>query len=146
MYDTWPANVLAMFAWVSRSPEPQAPSEVAINSVMLNPAAPDEVLICMRSNAVHSVSLTSGKKAKTWSSGQTDASAHFVAAAVSARGAFLYALGGDGNLYCFQMESGRLEHLLKVHEPGTPIGLAVHPHRNLVTTYADEPELRCWVA
>jgi WD40 repeat-containing protein SMU1 len=128
------------------SPSPTAASgEVTVNSVTLNPVKADELLVCTKSNAVCSMTST-GTVTKTWSSGRQEESAYFVAMAVSPRGAFLYALGGDGNIYCFNVAQGRLEHLLKVHSEGTAIGLAHHPHRNLLASFADEDQLKLWRA
>ena len=116
-----------------------------MNSVLLHPAKVDELIVCTRSAAIYSMT-TGGTITKTWSSGRAEETAAFVAAAPSPRGAFLYGLGGDGNVYCFSVATGRLEHLLQAHGEGAPIGLAHHPHRNLLATFADEDELRCWRA
>lgn len=116
-----------------------------MNSVALHPAKVDELIVCTRSNSVYCMT-TGGTVTQTWSSGRSEETAHFVAATVSPRGAFLYCLGGDGNVYCFNVQQGRLDHLLKAHGEGTAIGLAHHPHRNVLATYADEAELKCWRA
>jgi WD40 repeat-containing protein SMU1 len=112
---------------------------------MLNPTKVDELIVCPASNSVYSMT-TAGKVMQTWSSGHAEESAHFVAAAVSPRGTYLYCLGGDGNVYCFNVKEGRLDHLLKAHGEGTPIGVVLHPHLNLLATFADEAELKCWRA
>jgi WD40 repeat-containing protein SMU1 len=138
---------MAQLVLLHCSPSPAAASgEVAVNSVALNPTKADELIVCTRSNAVYSMTAGGGGVTKTWSSGRADASAHFVAAEVSPRGAYLYCLGADGNVYCFNVAQGRLEHLLKAHGEGTGIGLAHHPHRNMLATYADEAELKLWRA
>eukprot|EP00892_Ulva_mutabilis_P011102 jgi/Ulvmu1/8364/UM042_0070.1 len=127
------------------NPTPGAPTEVAVNSVMLNPIKSDELLVCTQSNAVHSMAV-GGAVAKTWTTGRSDANSVFVAAATSPRGAYLYALALDGNLYCFNIAQGRLDHVLEVAAKGKAIGLAHHPHRNFLATVADESELKCWHA
>lgn len=113
--------------------------------MMLNPVKSDELIVCTRSNAVHSMAA-GGAVAKTWTTGRSGDDNEFVAAATSPRGGFLYCLSMDGSLYCFNVAQGRLDHVLEVHEKGKAIGLAHHPHRNLVATYADEPDLKCWHA
>jgi WD40 repeat-containing protein SMU1 len=127
------------------SPTPGAPTEIAVNSVLVNPVKTDELLVCTRSNAVHAMTI-GGSVARTWTSGKKEDEASFVAATVSPRGNFLYCLATDGNLYCFNIAAGRLDHVLEVHSQGAAIGLAHHPHRNLVATFADEADLRIWQA
>ena len=46
-------------------------------------------------------------------------------------------------LFGTQVLEGKLGHLLKVHDKDA-IGVAVHPHRNLVATWADEGTLKLW--
>jgi WD40 repeat-containing protein SMU1 len=116
-----------------------------VHSLLINPVKSDELLVCTRSNAVHSMTVQ-GSVARSWTSGKAEDQASFVAATVSPRGSFLYCLATDGNLYCFNTAAGRLDHVLEVHKQGTAIGLAHHPHRNLVATFADEPELKIWQA
>lgn len=127
------------------SPTPGAPTEIAVNSVLVNPVKTDELLVCTRSNAVHAMTIA-GSVARTWTSGKKEDEASFVSATVSPRGSFLYCLATDGNLYCFNTAAGRLDHVLEVHGKGAAIGLAHHPHRNLVATFADEADLNIWQA
>ena len=48
-------------------------------------------------------------------------------------------------MYEFDVKEGKLAHLLKVHEKG-PIGVTIHPHRNLLATWSDEGVLKLWRA
>ncbi len=66
-----------------------------------------------------------------------------MACTVSPRGEYLYCLGEDSTVYCFGTASGKLEHVLPAHEKGA-IGMAHHPHRNLLATWAEEGPLKCW--
>lgn len=69
----------------------------------------------------------------------------FRALALSPRAEWAYALGEDSVLYCFNTGSGVLEHIMPAHEKGA-IGLAHHPHRNLLATFAQEGPLLLWKA
>lgn len=62
---------------------------------------------------------------------------------VSGQGGWVHCVAEDSNLYCFEAKDGKLAHQLKVHEKDV-IGCAIHPHRNLVATWADEGTMRLW--
>ena len=69
----------------------------------------------------------------------------FVACTVSTKGNWIHAVAEDGQLYCFDVAQAKLQHLIKAHDKGAMIiGVAVHPHRNLVGTWADDGTMRLW--
>ena len=97
-------------------------------------------------------------------------SSNFVGAIVSSRGKYVYGLTEDNHLCCFSLEEHRLVAATKVWvcqrreqscacvqvgddcgccdqavEPDA-LGLAYHPHLNLVATYSGVGVLRTWSA
>ena len=56
---------------------------------------------------------------KSFQSGKREGG-DFVAAWVSPRGDWIFCLGEDGQLYCFGVQSGKLEHLMQVRARCSP--------------------------
>lgn len=67
----------------------------------------------------------------------------FVSALVSTHGEYVYGLAEDGNVYCFNTNNAELLHTLKVSEKEV-IGMALHPHKNILATYADDGTVHMW--
>ena len=84
----------------------------------------------------------SGKLVQTLSSDKKTGG-DFVACAVTAQGGWIYCVGEDSQLYSFDVAEGKLQHQMKVHDKDV-IGVCIHPHRNLVATWADESTLKLW--
>jgi len=129
-----------------RPPAPASGVELSINSLCFIPTQPDHVVVCNRSPNLYVMSL-SGELIQTLTAG---ASAHkeggdFVMCAVSSQGGWLHCVAEDSRLYCFELASGSVGHSLKAHDKDV-IGLAIHPHRNVVATWADEGTLKLWTA
>ena len=119
--------------------------EVAVTDLHLLPATLGggaEFLVCTRSPEAHLMN-SQGQVVRTLASGKREGG-DFLCSLVTPRGKFVYCLGEDSTVYCFGTESGKLEHLLRAHEAGA-IGMAQHPHRNLIATWADDGHIRTWV-
>lgn len=67
----------------------------------------------------------------------------FVRALLSPRGRWAYALGCRGGLFVFDLESGQLHARIDAHAREAR-GMAHHPHRALLATFADEPLVKLW--
>jgi WD40 repeat-containing protein SMU1 len=64
-------------------------------------------------------------------------------APTSAQGGWVHGIAEDAHLYSFEVKEGKLQHLLKAHDKD-PIGVAIHPHRNLVASWSDDGTLKLW--
>ena len=84
-----------------------------------------------------------------------------MAAALSPQGRWAYCAAEDGRVFCFDLtheEGAKLEHsFYAANDPNAPnasgkqrlakhqiLGLAHHPHRGLLASYADDGHLRLW--
>ena len=129
---------------------PRIPGEVAaiteatrppLHTLLPVPRQPDHLVVGERSATVY-IMTTRGQPVATMTNGKA-VGADFTACALSSRGALLLCIGEDSNLYCFELDSGKLVETVHVHDKEV-VGLAVHPHLNLVATYALDGEVRLW--
>eukprot|EP00740_Mantoniella_antarctica_P011102 CAMPEP_0181367606 /NCGR_PEP_ID=MMETSP1106-20121128/11518_1 /TAXON_ID=81844 /ORGANISM="Mantoniella antarctica, Strain SL-175" /LENGTH=517 /DNA_ID=CAMNT_0023483415 /DNA_START=66 /DNA_END=1619 /DNA_ORIENTATION=+ len=118
-----------------------AGTEAAVHCAAPLASNPEHCAVCTKSNTVYVMTLQ-GQVVRSFSGGKREGG-DFVSCVVTPKGDWIYALGEDGNVYCFSTSSGQLESLLKAHD-ADPVGIAHHPHRNLVATITSAGWLRLW--
>ena len=119
-------------------------AELGVNSVALLPKNPDRLVVCNKSNTIHLVGF-SGQSIRTFTHGKTDAGSDFVACTVSQSGRYLYAVAEDAVVYVFNVETAAVEQVIRMHEKSC-FGVALHPHRNILSSFADDGSLKIWRA
>lgn len=117
--------------------------EAMVHTVLPLPGGADLFFIANRTSTAY-VTTAQGQVVKRMSSGKK-VGGDFAAAALSPKGTFAHCAGEDGIVYSFQLGKGDLESFVKVGEKEV-IGVAHHPHRNLVVTFGDEGVLKVWRA
>ncbi|KAF3969341.1 hypothetical protein ACB098_12G014000 [Castanea mollissima] len=124
-----------------KPPPPLRGGDASVNSVHLFPKNNDHIIVCNETSSIYIMTLQ-GQVVKSFSSGKREGG-DFVASCVSPKGDWIYCVGEDRNMYCFSYQSGKLDHLMKVHEKGVTC-VTHHPHRNLVATCSQDCTMKLW--
>ena len=130
-------------------------AECAVHSLCVVPAAAaaalgggaggELLLVATRSCACYLITARGALVRAFASPSPREKGGEFTAATLSPRGALVYAASEAGELHVFDAATGRLEHTLRVTEGKREVvGIAHHPHRNLVATWSAEGALKLW--
>lgn len=125
-----------------RPPQPNAVAEAAVQKVVLVPRRSGQLIVCNRSNALYVMTMT-GQLLHTLSLPDEAREHTFVSCVVSPRGRWLLGFAEDKQVHCFDLASHTWSHSFPAHD-AEPIGIAHHPHRNIVATMARENTLKLW--
>ncbi|GAB5037580.1 wd40 repeat-containing protein smu1-like [Nannochloropsis oceanica] len=117
--------------------------EAMVHTVLPLPGPTDLFFVANRTATAY-VTTAQGQVVKSMSSGKK-VGGDITAAALSPKGTYAYCAGEDGVVYAFHLGRGDLESFVKVGEKEV-IGVAHHPHRNVVVTFGDEGVLKVWKA
>lgn len=123
-----------------KPPQATQTHDAAISTIALWPTNPEQLLVCTKAENVHLMTF-GGELVRTF---ESKASVDFVHCTVSPRGEWLYCAGEDAKLHAVSVASGRAEHSLKAGDKEL-IGVAHHPHRNVIATWGFDGKLRLWV-
>jgi len=116
-------------------------TEIIIQSLQILPKSNDHLVVCNKSNTVYIMNLD-GQVLKNFSNGKRK-EGDFIGCKTSPKGEWVYCIAEDKTLYCFSVESGKLEHMIPAHEREI-IGIDHHPHYNIVCTYSDDGDIKLW--
>jgi WD40 repeat-containing protein SMU1 len=110
---------------------------------MLMPRNHEQMIVIPRSDTICVMNMQ-GQVIKSFASGKKE-HGEFVCGTVSPKGEWLYAVTEDRTLFCFSMATAQIEHTIPQAHEREVIGLHHHPHRNMLTSHADDGLVKLWI-
>ncbi|CAB4435458.1 unnamed protein product [Rhizophagus irregularis] len=114
---------------------------VTVNCVVQMPKNTDQFVVCNKSSTIYLMTIK-GQITKSFTS-EKKTDGDFVSCTVSPQGDFIYCVGEDSSLYCFNVQSGKLTTTLKLSDAEV-IGFAHHPFSNILAAYSDDGIITLW--
>ena len=130
-----------------RPPQANAMTEISVSDVVV--LGEDRVLICNRSDTVHVMTLE-GKMVRSLSAKGSElhtggGEVVFVSCTVSPKRKWIYCLTEDSQLFCFEVRSGMLKHIIHETHQKRASAIVHHPHfSNTIATVGRDCKLRIW--
>ncbi|KAL7676403.1 hypothetical protein ACOME3_002657 [Neoechinorhynchus agilis] len=121
--------------------------DVSVTQIHLYPrstngsSGSDQFAVCNKSNSIIIMNWE-GQIIKNLVSGKPESS-DFICCCISPRGGWIYCAAEDMMMYCFSMETGKLEKTLSVHCKPI-IGMVHHPHQNIIATFSEDGTVKFW--
>jgi WD40 repeat-containing protein SMU1 len=114
---------------------------ITVNCIVQMPRNVDQFIVCNKSPTIYLVTIK-GQIIKSFTS-EKKTGGDFVSCTVTPQGDFIYCVGEDSNLYCFNVQSGKLISTLKLSDAEV-IGFTHHPFSNILATYSDDGITSLW--
>ncbi|GAU95048.1 hypothetical protein RvY_06729 [Ramazzottius varieornatus] len=115
--------------------------DIPVLAVHINPKNPDQFVVCNRTNSMVFMNIQA-QPVRTITTGKRE-KGELTCSVVSPRGEWIYAVGIDGVMYCFNGTSGQLERTLTINEKEI-IGVCHHPFQNVMATYSVDGLINLW--
>ncbi|CAO3621878.1 unnamed protein product [Cunninghamella echinulata] len=108
----------------------------SVQQIIPLPKTIDQFLVCNKSNILYIMNIR-GQILKTLKHiNDKGSTTDFIAATTSPKGDYIYGVGENSVLYCFQSNTGAMIHETKISHTEIT-GLAGHPLANILVTYDD---------
>lgn len=137
MWDAKSAECLKSFKPAPRGQDGRDAAPVTVLGVQ-RLAGHDRFIIATKSKNLYTCSAN-GQVIQTFTCPGGDITAYMA----SPKGAFVYIMGEDKVLYVFDADTAKVQHVMKLHKKDT-LGLAHHPHRNILASFSDDGTLKLW--
>jgi WD40 repeat-containing protein SMU1 len=110
--------------------------------IFLLPNTTDQLVVCTASPTVYITNLK-GEMIKSFTIEGTSTGLEFATCTISPKGSYIYAVGENHTLYCFNTISTKVDHSMPIHTKDV-IGLVHHPHSNLIASYSTDSTVKLW--